>query len=147
VDGTGDARTGGRIHPVFPEGVEEMWDDTGRGRRDGVRDDAFARALVGDLIEKRIADPHAVFLVGLSNGGFFAELPVRWLSWTRPGRPPVVLYRIEGGAHGWPGAPQFLPGRLIGRIPSDLDATGILLSFAHEILGTTPRATWTEGGH
>ncbi len=230
---------------VFPEGVEEMWDDTGRGRRDGVDDGAFAQALVGRLTGEGIADPQAVFLVGLSNGGFFAErlaragileprgivlvvsttrvgtredtphpkaatallcfagtadrlvlyaggratgplgwfarrrvrprlldpsgrevvgaetlarewasvngapqepetedvpgteLPVRRMSWTAPGQPPVVLYRIEGGAHGWPGGPQYLPSRLIGRIPSDLDATGILLAFARDVLGPT----------
>lgn len=58
---------------VFPEGVEEMWDDTGRGRRDGFDDDAFARALVDHLATEGIADPRKLFLVGLSNGGFFAE--------------------------------------------------------------------------
>jgi polyhydroxybutyrate depolymerase len=231
---------------VFPEGIAQMWDDTGRGRRDGVNDDAFAQALVPRLADDAIADPRAVFLIGLSNGAFFAErlaragiltprgvvlvagtareasrqanprpklpiallcfagtadrsvpyaggrasgpfgwltrrrvrrslldptgreavgaealaqewadangipatpaatavlgteLPVRRLSWTAPARLPVVLYRIEGGAHGWPGAPQYLPARLIGRIPSDLDASGILLSFAREILEAGP---------
>jgi hypothetical protein len=29
----------------------------------------------------------------------------------------VVLYRIEGGGHGWPGGPLFLPARVIGPIP------------------------------
>lgn len=228
---------------VFPEGVEEMWDDTGRGRRDGFDDDAFARALVDHLATEGIADPRKLFLVGLSNGGFFAErlaragivqprgivlvvsttravahedtphprtptavlcfagtadrlvpydggrstgalgwfarrrvrpllldpsgrdvvaaetlaeewasangietpaqtktvpgpdLPVRRISWTGAGHPPVVLYRIESGAHGWPGNPQTLPAWLVGRVPQDLDATGILLSFAREILG------------
>jgi polyhydroxybutyrate depolymerase len=235
---------------VFAEGIEEMWDDTGRGRTDGVDDDAFARALVGRLTEDGIADPNQLFLVGLSNGGFFSErlartrvleprgivlvvsttraatrqdtpvpeaptavlcfagtadrlvpytggrstgplgwfarrrvrpllldpsgrevvgaealaedwasanglpatphteelpgteLPIRRLSWTAPehsaaDHPPVVLYRIEGGSHGWPGGPQVLPARLTGRIPSDLDATGILLDFAREILATS----------
>jgi poly(3-hydroxybutyrate) depolymerase len=62
------------------------------------------------------------------------ELPVRRISWTAAGRPPVVLYRIEGGAHGWPGSPRRLPPWMAGRVPGDLDATGILLSFAREIL-------------
>ena len=39
----------------------------------------------------------------------------------------MVLYRIEGGGHGWPGGPQFLPARVTGPIPRHLDATGILL--------------------
>ena len=53
--------------------------------------------------------------------------PVTRLTWAAPGCPPVVLYRIEGGGHGWPGGPQFLPARLVGPIPRHLDATGILL--------------------
>jgi len=53
--------------------------------------------------------------------------PVTRLTWSAPGCPPVVLYRIEGGGHGWPGGPQFLPARVIGPIPRHLDASGILL--------------------
>jgi len=55
--------------------------------------------------------------------------PVTRLTWSAPGCPPVVLYRIEGGGHGWPGGPQFLPARVIGPIPRHLDATGILLEM------------------
>jgi len=51
------------------------------------------------------------------------------LTWSAPGCLPVVLYRIEGGGHGWPGGPQFLPARAIGPIPRHLDATGILLEM------------------
>jgi len=51
------------------------------------------------------------------------------LTWSAPGCPPVVLYRIEGGGHGWPGGPQFMPARFIGPIPRHLDATGILLEM------------------
>lgn len=42
----------------------------------------------------------------------------------------VELYRIDGGGHGWPNARQYLPARLIGRIPQGFDATGIVLQFA-----------------
>jgi polyhydroxybutyrate depolymerase len=230
---------------VFPEGVARMWDDTGLGRSDGVDDDAFMTTLVSSLAEDGIADARALVLVGVSNGGFFAErlaraailapralvlvastvressrqtvrhprnatavlcfagtadrvvpyvggrasgpfarlrrrrvrrrlvdpmnrevagaqtlaeewasvngiegpptvaavpateLPVTRLTWSAPGRPPVVLYRIEGGAHGWPGGPQYLPRALVGRIPQDLDATGILLAFARDALAAT----------
>jgi polyhydroxybutyrate depolymerase len=55
--------------------------------------------------------------------------PVTRLTWSAPGGPPVVLYRIEGGGHGWPGGPQFLPARVIGAVPRQLDATGILLEM------------------
>jgi len=55
-----------------------------------------------------------------------------WLA-RGPGGPSgtllVVLYRIEGGGHGWPGGPQFLPARVIGPVPRHLDATGILLDM------------------
>lgn len=55
--------------------------------------------------------------------------PVTRLTWSAPGCPPVVLYRIEGGGHGWPGGPQYLPARVIGPIPRRLDASGILLDM------------------
>jgi polyhydroxybutyrate depolymerase len=55
--------------------------------------------------------------------------PVTRLSWSAPGCPPVVVYRIEGGGHGWPGGPQHLPVRVAGPIPRHLDATGILLDM------------------
>ena len=55
--------------------------------------------------------------------------PVTRLTWAAPGGPAVVLYRIEGGGHGWPGGPQYLPARVIGPIPRHLDATGILLDM------------------
>jgi polyhydroxybutyrate depolymerase len=55
--------------------------------------------------------------------------PVTRLTWSAPGCPPVVLYRIEGGGHGWPGGPRRLPARFVGPIPRQLDATGILLDM------------------
>lgn len=58
------------------------------------------------------------------------SLHVARLRWSEPGHPGVVLYRIEGGGHGWPGGPQQLPARLIGHIARDLDATAILLEVA-----------------
>jgi polyhydroxybutyrate depolymerase len=57
------------------------------------------------------------------------DLPVTRLNWSAPGSPPVVLYLIDGGGHGWPGGPQYLPTRVIGPIPRHLDATGILLDM------------------
>jgi polyhydroxybutyrate depolymerase len=58
------------------------------------------------------------------------DLPVTKKAWTRPGCHPAVLYRIDGGGHGWPGGPQFLPARVVGPIAKHLDATGLLLGMA-----------------
>lgn len=41
----------------------------------------------------------------------------------------VVLYRIEGGGHTWPGGRQYLPVRLIGRTSRDLNACDEIWSF------------------
>jgi polyhydroxybutyrate depolymerase len=81
---------------------------------DVARDWAAGNGITGDPAEEHLP-------------GVSWDPPVTRLTWSAPGRPPVVLYRIEGGGHGWPGGPQFLPARAIGRIPRNLDATGILL--------------------
>jgi polyhydroxybutyrate depolymerase len=57
------------------------------------------------------------------------ELPVTRIAWSRPGCHPATLYRIEGGGHGWPGGPQFMPSRMIGPAARHLDATGLLLDM------------------
>lgn len=41
----------------------------------------------------------------------------------------VVLYRIEGGGHTWPGGPQYLPPRLIGRVCRDIDGSAVIWDF------------------
>jgi polyhydroxybutyrate depolymerase len=56
---------------------------------------------------------------------------VQRLSWKRVGRPPVIVYRIIGGGHGWPGGPS-LPKLVFGQIPRNLDATAIVLEFARQ---------------
>jgi polyhydroxybutyrate depolymerase len=58
------------------------------------------------------------------------DLPVTKKTWTRPGCHPAALYRIDGGGHGWPGGPQFMPARVIGPVAKHLDATGLLLDMA-----------------
>jgi polyhydroxybutyrate depolymerase len=67
--------------------------------------------------------------------GVAGDPPATRLTWAAPGCPPVVLYRIEGGGHGWPGGPQFLPARVVGPIPRQLDATGILLDLVRAVAG------------
>jgi polyhydroxybutyrate depolymerase len=41
----------------------------------------------------------------------------------------VVLYRIEGGGHTWPGGRRYLPVRLIGRTSRDINACDEIWSF------------------
>ncbi len=231
---------------VFPDGLEQIWDDHGCGRTDGADDAAFVAALVDRLAETGAADPDRVFVTGVSTGAAFAERIVRtgvldvagaalvagtarvasrdaaeiaapptpilmlvgtadrmvpygggppggsmgkialvhvkrmlvdprghasvapqelaaeWaavngcrsaptidaprltceacvrrMTWAShdAATPPVVLYRIDGGGHGWPGARQYLPPRLIGRIPQGIDGTAIVLDFARAATG------------
>jgi polyhydroxybutyrate depolymerase len=58
------------------------------------------------------------------------DLPVTRKTWSAPGCRPVALYRVDGGGHGWPGGPRFLPARITGPIARRLDATAILLDMA-----------------
>lgn len=41
----------------------------------------------------------------------------------------VALYRIEGGGHTWPGGPQQIAQRIVGRTSRDVDATDVIWSF------------------
>jgi polyhydroxybutyrate depolymerase len=41
----------------------------------------------------------------------------------------VVLVRLEGGGHTWPGGGQYLPQALIGRVCHDFDATALIWEF------------------
>ena len=56
-------------------------------------------------------------------------LGVTRLTWFTDDVARVILYRVEGGGHTWPGGAQYLPERLIGPVARDLDATGILMEF------------------
>jgi polyhydroxybutyrate depolymerase len=243
---TGLARRGpaAGFATVFPDGLNEMWDDTGFGRSDGIDDAGFISALIESLTGDGTVRGDHVFLVGLSNGATFvehlarhgvvkargivlvagtsrvvsrttamrpvqecavlciagtadpnvpygggrasglpgliarrrmrrsllradgresvgaericadwalanrcgqvsaidaltanaADMPVERLTWSAPGRLPVVLYRILGGGHGWPGGPQYVPRFLVGRISKTFDATGVALDFARSLL-------------
>jgi polyhydroxybutyrate depolymerase len=57
------------------------------------------------------------------------DLPVTRLAWSSARREEVVLYRVEGGGHTWPGGPQYLPASIIGPVARGLDATGIILDL------------------
>jgi polyhydroxybutyrate depolymerase len=41
----------------------------------------------------------------------------------------VILMRLQGGGHTWPGAAQYLPEMLIGRVCRDFDATALIWAF------------------
>lgn len=41
----------------------------------------------------------------------------------------VVLYKIKGGGHTWPGGAQYLPKAIVGVVSRDLDATRALWDF------------------
>lgn len=41
----------------------------------------------------------------------------------------VVLYRVEGGGHTWPGGDQYLPVFMIGRVSEDIDGTAEIFDF------------------
>lgn len=41
----------------------------------------------------------------------------------------VALYTVIGGGHTWPGGPQYLPPRLVGRVCRDIDANEVIWDF------------------
>jgi polyhydroxybutyrate depolymerase len=41
----------------------------------------------------------------------------------------VVLHRIRGGGHTWPGGPQYLPEFLVGPVCTDIDASQVIWEF------------------
>ncbi len=41
----------------------------------------------------------------------------------------VVLYTVDGGGHTWPGGPQYLPQRIIGKTSQDINASEVIWSF------------------
>ena len=62
---------------VFPNGVNEFWDDTGLNRSDAVDDPGFVTALIDELAGGPTSPDPDVVLVGLSNGATFVELLAR----------------------------------------------------------------------
>jgi len=98
----------------------------------GGREAIAVETLAADWAATNGCDPHpyAEPVVGAAGepGG------VR-LTWGAPGRPQVIVYRLDGAGHGWPGGPQYAPAFLVGRIPRQPDATGVVLDFARGIAG------------
>jgi polyhydroxybutyrate depolymerase len=50
----------------------------------------------------------------------------------------VVLYRVEGGGHTWPGGPQQTTQRIVGRTSRDIDATDLIWAFFGSQTRTSP---------
>ena len=73
------------------------------------------------------------------------DLQVTRATWAAPGCRSVALYRVNGGGHGWPGGPQFMPARVIGPVARHLDATGILVDMARRESGAGGRRTLGGG--
>jgi polyhydroxybutyrate depolymerase len=44
-------------------------------------------------------------------------------------RAPATLLEVQGGGHTWPGAPQYLPTALVGRVSRDFDAREAIAAF------------------
>jgi len=42
---------------------------------------------------------------------------------------PLILYRIQGGGHTWPGGSQYAPKRIIGPVNRDFDASQVIWEF------------------
>jgi polyhydroxybutyrate depolymerase len=112
----------------------------GRGRRRGRSDSAIgagrgtclgAEALAADWARIAGCDPRPI-VERLANPG--PGLGVVRLTWQGSVGVPIVLHRIEGGGHTWPGGPQYLPVRFIGPVAPNLDATGILLGYFQWVL-------------
>jgi polyhydroxybutyrate depolymerase len=41
----------------------------------------------------------------------------------------VVLVRLDGGGHTWPGGSQYLPERLVGKVCRHVDGTALIWDF------------------
>ena len=71
--------------------------------------------------------------------------PVTRLSWEAPDCRPVVLYRIDGAGHGWPGAVRPRRGGGHAEVASHLDATDILLEMAKREVDVLDASVPDEG--
>jgi polyhydroxybutyrate depolymerase len=102
----GGAVAGGHLgREMGAEATARAWEEA-----DGIRADA----ATGDLPDTDPAD----------------GCRTRWRRWSGGRkRTEVWLYTLEGGGHTWPGGPQYLPRRLVGRVCRDFDATFAIWDF------------------
>lgn len=97
---------GGRLGAeAGAEATARLWEDA-----DGMR----AEAATGDLPDTDPSD----------------RCRVHWQRWSGGRRRTEVwLYTLEGAGHTWPGGPQYLPQRRVGRVCRDFDATFAMWDF------------------
>lgn len=102
----GGAVAGGRLgSELGAEATARRWEDA-----DGIR----AEAATGDLPDMDPTD----------------GCRTHWRRWSGGRkRTEVWLYTLEGGGHTWPGGPQYLPRRLVGRVCRDFDASFAIWDF------------------
>jgi polyhydroxybutyrate depolymerase len=102
-----------------------------------IDDWARANGVTGEPLTERLepaaGDPPVTRLTWDAESAESADTPDTPDASDAP-RAPVVLYRVEGGGHGWPGGRAGLTGRMHGRVPKQLDATGMILEFAQRVL-------------
>jgi len=116
---------------------------TGRGVGDQESEVAGAEAVASDWAAARgTGAPPQFDSFPISE----RRLHLTRTTWSEAGHPPVVLYSIEGGGHGWPGGPQYLPAWLIGRVSRDFDATAVLLEMARHETGRLSGGDGDDGG-
>ena len=120
---------GGPIRPLG--GLGSRGDAERRAGRGGV---APVETVAADWATANGCPPEPVVETLPVSAG---DLPVTRFTWTAPGHPAVVLHRIEGGGHTWPGGEQYLPPRLVGTV-ARLDATGIVLERFSACAGLEP---------
>jgi polyhydroxybutyrate depolymerase len=140
VMGTGDKTAPYQGGPLTRRGISGMIlrrRAVRHGERPGENIVAGAEQIAADWTAA-----NGIAVGGITTTGSFArpvieelpmvpgDLPVTRKTWTRPGCHPVMLYRVDGGGHGWPGGPQFTPAKAIGPVTRHLDATGLLLDMA-----------------
>jgi polyhydroxybutyrate depolymerase len=99
---------------IYPDALEDHWNDGRESTGDGPDDVAFVRALIDYAAKQRNVDLDRVYATGLSNGGYFtqrlaceldgeiaafapvmATMPVPLRRACRPGR-PVPMLMISG---------------------------------------------------
>ncbi len=112
----------GVADPIVP--YDGGWITIGRHRRDEVlsTEDTVA------LWRNRNAcgtTPASFEQIDLANDGMRVEKT----SWGACAETPVLLYRIVGGGHTWPGSERNLPEWLVGRINHDISATNEIWAF------------------
>lgn len=96
-----------------------------------VRDEVVSTAKTLELWRQRngcAAEPSARTTIDTARDGMSVEKT----EWRLCSGAPVILYRIVGGGHTWPGGKQYLPRFAIGRVNRDIDGAEAAWGFFRE---------------